>query len=226
MARTGLSDPIADFIALLDARLHGPPAAKADLLDEARDGLHDAAEAHAAAGHPDPRRQAVAEFGDPGRIARAYQAELGAAEGTRTLKSVLLAVPLLHALWQVNMLVWIGEWSDFGPTPPSWYLVVADTQDTIGWVVMGLAAVALLAVRSLSRRGTDTRRLGRAAGFLSAIGTTLMALTLITLLVSTAAFDPSRLLMPVPCLSVGLAMFVVHGRLLVLAHRSLKFSAA
>ena len=225
MARAGLSDPIADFIAALADRLHGPAAAKADLLAEARDGLDDAAEAHAAAGCPDPRGRAVAEFGDPHAIASAYQAELGAAEGARTLKSVLVAVPLLHALWQVNMLVWIGDWSVYGPPPPAWYQVVAQTQDAIGWVVMGIAAAGLLAGRLLSRRGTDTRRLGRAAGFLGAISSTVMMLTLLTLLAATAHIDISRLLMPAPCLAVGVAMFVVHGRLLVLAHRSLKFTA-
>lgn len=225
MARAGVSDPIAEFMAALASRLRGPEAAKADLLAEARDGLDDAAEAHAEAGHPDPRGKAVAEFGDPDILARAYQAELGAAEGARTLKSVLLAVPVLHALWQTNQLVWIGSWSDFGPPAPSWYYAVATVNDRIGWIVMGLAAAGLLAGRLLARRGADTRRLGRAAGLLGAAGSTVLLLTLITLLGATAHVDVERLLLPLPCLAVGVGMFVVHGRLLVLAHRSLRFTA-
>ncbi|WP_189208339.1 MULTISPECIES: hypothetical protein [Actinokineospora] len=220
-----MSDPIADYIAALSARLRGPSSAKADLLAEARDGLDDAAEAYAAAGHPDPRGRAVAEFGDLTCLARAYQAELGVAEGARALKSVLVAVPVMHALWQTNQLVWIGSWSEYGGPVPEWYRAVADVNDWIGWVVMGLAGLALLAGRLLSRRGVETRRLGRAAGFLGAAGSFVLLLNLVVLLTATASLDMSRLLMPLPCLAVGAGMFIVHGRILVLAHRSLKFTA-
>ncbi|MGW5055063.1 permease prefix domain 1-containing protein [Actinokineospora sp. NPDC004072] len=220
-----MSDPITDYIAALATRLRGPAAAKADLLAEARDGLDDAADAYAAAGHPDPRGRAVAEFGDLAHLARAYQAELGVAEGARALKSVLVAVPVMHALWQTNELVWIGSWSDFGGPVPAWYQAVAGVYDWIGWAVMGLVGVALLAGRLLSRRGVETRKLGRAAGFLGAAGSFVLLLNLMVLITATAHLDLSRLLMPLPCLAVGAGMFIVHGRILVLAHRSLKFTA-
>lgn len=225
MAETRLSDPIADYLAALDARLSGPAKAKADLLAEARDGLDDAAEAHAAAGHPDPRGQAVAEFGDPARIARAYQAELGVAEGARTLRSVLLAIPVIHGLWQVNELVWIGSWRDYGPRPPDWFGIVAQVQALAGWAVAGLLVVALVAVRVLSRRAVDTRRLGRAAALLSVTGSVVLLATLLALLGVSVGLDINLLMVPWPCLLAGAVIFAVHWRLLVLSHRSLRFTA-
>ncbi|MFC5287277.1 hypothetical protein ACFPM7_09470 [Actinokineospora guangxiensis] len=42
------------------------------------------------------------------------------------------------------------------------------------------------------------------------------------LLLATAHIGVDRLLMPLPCLAAGAAMFVAHGRLLRLAHRSLR----
>lgn len=45
---------VEDHLAALDAALHGPARVKSRMLAEVRDGLTDAADAHAEAGAPSP----------------------------------------------------------------------------------------------------------------------------------------------------------------------------
>lgn len=91
MAGTGVSRPAAGpdpaAVVVVDAYLHVlsagltvPDRVKADVLAEVRDGLWAAVEAHRAHGvEAEPAAQAaVAEFGDPAVVARAFAPELAA----------------------------------------------------------------------------------------------------------------------------------------------------
>ncbi|MEV0610523.1 permease prefix domain 1-containing protein [Polymorphospora rubra] len=146
---------IDDYLRALGARLHGPGRLKADLLAEARGSLEDAAEAYEEGGLASAaaRRRAVADFGTPGELVPAYQAEL-AASGTRILavRIVVVAVVLLSSA----DLMWQGApWT--GPRPPAAYLALSALLDLL-WILTGLlAAGAWLGLRYAARRGTRVR---------------------------------------------------------------------
>ncbi|WP_199441388.1 permease prefix domain 1-containing protein [Umezawaea beigongshangensis] len=224
MAGAGL---IEEYVSALDRRLRGPGPVKRDLLAEARDSLHDAAESYRHRGLPESEAQAraVAEFGPLGVVAREYQGELAVAHGARTLRSLLLVVPLAHLLWEANRRFWIGAWQPFDQPPPDWYPLIATANDTTAWVVALCAVAALLAVRWMSRRGASGVALGRLAGAVAAaaVGTTVFCN--LALVVATAHLDAQRLLASPPVLLATALSYVITLRCGVLAHRCLRFSA-
>ncbi|WP_447005699.1 permease prefix domain 1-containing protein [Saccharothrix isguenensis] len=169
-AGAGLIDDYC--VTALDRRLRGPEHVKDDLLAEARDSLHDAAAAHRDGGLAEDaaQRRAVAGFGAVSAIAREYRGVLGLAHGTRTLRAVMLVVPLIHVMWELNRRFWIGAWNDFDAPPPDWYLVIARLNDTSAWVVAGVAVLALLVGRLLARTALSTVTLARLAGAVAAGG--------------------------------------------------------
>jgi hypothetical protein len=143
-------EPIERAMAELDGVLRGPRRAKADLLAEARDGLHDAAQSYMDAGEPAGAacRRAVAEFGPVAEIAAGFQAELSIAQARRTALWVALAVAVQPVVW--------------GPLRPG-----ADDHDLtaaqalIDRLIETLGVVALCgAVLVLLASGTGVRLLG------------------------------------------------------------------
>lgn len=166
---------IAAYIAALRAQLRGPARYKASLVAEARDGLHDAAEAYRADGLDDAtaQRKAVADFGRLPEVLPAYQAELGVAQGRRVAVMVAVGSPLMQVssglLWRYQAPA--GEWR-----PPPAYLLLADVVD-IGAYVMAAAAVLALLGFGVGSRYFGGARLARAvaAGSLAATTATLLA---------------------------------------------------
>ncbi|MFI9011321.1 permease prefix domain 1-containing protein [Actinosynnema sp. NPDC053489] len=225
MAGAGLID---DYVAALDRRLRGPGPVKDDLLAEARDSLHDAAAAHRdrGLGEEDAQRRAVAEFGPVTAVAREYQGLLGLAHGARTLRSMLLVVPLVSVLWELNRRFWIGAWDDFAVPPPGWYLAVARFTDASAWVVAGAAVLALLVGRRLARTSVSTPALARLAGAVAvgAVGVSLLGH--VAILAATAYVDAARLVVSPPVAVATAASLAVALRLAVLARRCLVFSSA
>ncbi|MCP2261874.1 hypothetical protein LX15_005601 [Streptoalloteichus tenebrarius] len=206
---------IDDYVDALAARLRGPAALRRDLLTEARDSLHDAAESYLDAGF-DPeeaQRRAVEDFGPVGRIAREYQAELAVAHGVRFVRSLLLLIPLVHGLWELNRLLWVGEGQ------PDWYRTVAQATDLTSWVLAGSAAVILIAFRWLARLIGDTRLVGRLTGAWSVGAVGVYGFSLLTVVVATAGVDPGLVLLSPPVLLATLVTFAVVARLVVLARR-------
>lgn len=225
MADTGVID---DYLADLDARLRGTASVKAELLAEARDGLIDAAQAHQDHGLPplDAQRAAVAEFGPVDEISREYQAELGVAQGARLLRSLLLALPMVHGLWELTALWSIGAWDQhYGTTAPPWYLSFAWANDRVVWLSSAIALIALLGCRWASRNGIESRRIARMPAVAGAVALGAVLVVELSLLVATAAFDPQRLTGPLPTAVATLVSLVVAGRLLVLTVRSFAYSA-
>ncbi|GAA3459704.1 permease prefix domain 1-containing protein [Saccharothrix longispora] len=224
MARASLID---DYVTALDRRLRGPAALKDDLLAEARDSLVDAADAHRSRGLPDTdaQRRAVTEFGPVTTVARDYQGVLGLAHGTRTLRTVILVLPLAHLLWELNRRFWIGAWDPFAAPPPDWYLLVARANDAASWVAAGAALLALLTGRALARLGVGATTLARLAGAVAAVAVGAASTGNLSIMVATAHLDPSRLLMPPPVLAASLVSLLVLARLAVLARRCVVFSS-
>ncbi|SHG34387.1 permease prefix domain 1-containing protein [Streptoalloteichus hindustanus] len=206
---------IDDYVDALAARLRGPSVLLGDLLTEARDGLQDAAESYLDAGF-DPeeaQRRAVADFGPVPRIAREYQAELAVAQGVRFIRSLLLLIPLVHGLWELNRLLWVDA------SQPDWYRTVAQATDLTSWVLAASAAAILLAFRWLARLIGDTRLVGRLAGAWSVGAVGVYGFSLLTVVVATAGVEPALLLVSPPVLLATVVTFAVMGRLVLLARR-------
>ncbi|GLY69867.1 permease prefix domain 1-containing protein [Amycolatopsis taiwanensis] len=220
--------PIAEHLARLDARLRGPRAAKADLLNEARDGLMDAAEAYRAAGRPDieAQRLAVRDFGEVDTVAPAYQGELGLAGGIRALRTILIAIPGMHAIFELTRMIWIGDWSSLGgPPAPYWYHQIATITDQAAPVVAALALVGLVAARPLLRR-LGSRTAGRVLTLMATAGIAGTALSQMSIMVSTAVVNVGWVTLSMPTTLVGLSSLALMIRLFVLAHQSLLFCRA
>lgn len=68
------------YLSQIAAAMPGPARARRDIVAELRSGLLDAADAHRRGGRPAiaAAEAAVAEFGDPHQVARAFQPELAA----------------------------------------------------------------------------------------------------------------------------------------------------
>ncbi|MEV1146829.1 permease prefix domain 1-containing protein [Micromonospora sp. NPDC049799] len=141
---------VEERLRALAERLHGPRRLKADLLTEARHGLLDAVEAYREGGlsTAEAHRRAVAEFGTPGELARAYQTEL-AAGALRGLSLRVLAVAV--TLTVAGDLTWRGSsWSE-GPRPPAGYQLLSSS---INWIWLAAAVLAAVGMLLAGRRAT------------------------------------------------------------------------
>ncbi|WP_410590828.1 permease prefix domain 1-containing protein [Amycolatopsis sp. lyj-23] len=212
---------IDEYLADLDRRLHGCGRFKADLLEEARDGLHDAADAYRAGGWPgeEAERRAVADFGPAAVVARDYQAELGMLSGVRTLWKLVIGVPLMQVSWDYARILTFGEWTNLSTPTPAWYRVVAHASHGAVFVVPVIGIVALLGIRWLSRR-VDGTGLARFCGILIALAVGVNLASLGLVIGATGFVDVSRLFLSVPCVLLMFAWVALSVRLVVLARRS------
>lgn len=212
---------IDGYLGSLGARLHGPRAAKRDLLVEARDGLEDAAAAYTDAGYPEPEAQsrAVADFGDVPVIAREFQAELAVAGAVRALWTMILGLTATHLMWEVARGVWWGSWSQLHTPTPHWYVVIAWVYDAV-WqgVLPGFALLALVGTRFAGRRAGTVRVMRWLRVFL-AVAVSVLVATQALLLGATGIIDAARLMLSVPCVAVVAISVALTAWLVVLARR-------
>ncbi|MDS0135085.1 MULTISPECIES: permease prefix domain 1-containing protein [unclassified Amycolatopsis] len=212
---------IDEYLGELDRRLHGCGRFKADLLGEARDGLHDAADAYRAGGwsDEDAQRRAVADFGPAAVVARDYQAELGMLSGVRTLWKLVLGVPAMQIAWDYARILTFGEWTKLSTPTPEWYRVIAHATHGAVFVVPVIGLIALVGIRWLSRR-LDAVRLSRFCGALIALAVGINLASVGLVIGSTGLVDVSRLFLSVPCVLLMVAWVALSVRLVVLARRS------
>jgi len=212
---------IDTYLGELDRRLHGCGRFKADLLEEARDGLHDAADAYRAGGWDDveAERRAVADFGPAAVVARDYQAELGMLSGVRTLWKLVLGVPAMQIAWDYARILTFGEWTKLSTPSPEWYMVITRVSHGAVFLVPVVGLLALLGIRWLSRR-LDGTGLARFCGILIALAVGLNIGSIGLLIAATGVVDVSRLFLSVPCALLMLAWVALSIRLVVLARRS------
>jgi hypothetical protein len=119
------------------------------MIEEIRDGLTDAAAAHAGGGMPHQRaaHQAVREFGTTDELAPGCQRELAIAQTRHTARAVALTVPFLIACWH---LIWTADHDQ------DWHL--PHMTQLLAVPLAGVAATAaLLAAATLAATGTLAR---------------------------------------------------------------------
>jgi hypothetical protein len=158
-------DVIDRFVAQLERTLSGPRRAKADMVNEIRDGLHDAADAHRCSGlDADAAQQcALAEFGTVKELAPALQAELAMTQARRTALLIIVVLAGQPLVWAaVDAFLTAGSHPGHGG--PGYALVNALTQ----WTGTGMIIACLLA--SVLVTGPGARRLGYPTGVARAVG--------------------------------------------------------
>lgn len=212
---------IEGYLSDLDRRLVGCRSTKDDLLAEARDGLHDAADAYREGGwpHDEAERRAVADFGGVDVVAGDYQAELSMHSGVRTLWKLVLGVPAMQLSWDFARILTFGDWTRLSTPTPEWYRVATHFSHGAVFVVPAVGLVALVCARWLSRR-VDGVRLARTCGFFIAGAVGINLASVLTLVVATGFVDVSRLFLSVPCVLLMVAYVLLSVRLVVLARRS------
>jgi hypothetical protein len=175
---------VVGYLHELERRLHGPAAARAELLAEARDSLHDSVEAHRCAGLGAgvAERRAVAEFGALDEVAPGYQTELALVQGRRTA-GLLLVMPLLVVMWD---LVWWFKPATGEPAPPA-AVLFGRLWDGIALLCLAGAAVAVAATGRALPRVRAPRRTVRLTGMAA-----LAAGTAATGWAPVAALAPER----------------------------------
>jgi len=134
-------EPIERYLAELDRALRGPRHAKADLLAEARDGLHDAVESYMDTGMATGVAcdKALTEFGDIPVVAAGFQAELSRVQARRTATWLMLVVAAQPLVW--GPLRPAGTPEDLTATQA----VIDRSIDSLGLVALTGALLALLA---------------------------------------------------------------------------------
>lgn len=173
-------DPVEDYVATLAASLHGPVRAKAAMMREVRDGLHDAVEAQTRfdVPHQQAARRAVLDFGSADEVAPSFQRELTIAQTRRTARVAAVAVPVLvvcHVLVHVAARV------------PDWRLgVLAAHLGAVATAAGLLAVAALFATGPLTRRLPTPHRLPAAVAWTASAAAVGMALGAIALGVTSA----------------------------------------
>ncbi|MBB5855167.1 permease prefix domain 1-containing protein [Amycolatopsis umgeniensis] len=210
---------IQAYIDDLDRRLSGSAGAKADLLTEARDGLHDAAEAYREGGidGADAERRAVADFGPADLIAREYQAELGLRRDIRVLWELIVGVPMLILAWDLARVLSSGDWTRLGH-PPSWYYRAIGAADILAALSPMVAVGGVIVARLLSRR-REGPSIARVVSWslAGAVGLNLLAVTMYG--GATGFLEPARLIVSVPCAVLSATWILFSMRLTVAARR-------
>ena len=89
------------YLRAVAVGLPGPRQARSDILDELRSGLLDAIDARRGAGLPPSAAAdaAIAEFGDPRQVARAFRPHLAMTQARRTALTLAATGPLVGLLW-------------------------------------------------------------------------------------------------------------------------------
>lgn len=196
---------IADTVAALDRRLHGPARLRRDMLREVSEGLADAAEAYRTAG-VHPRRAdelAVRDFGPVAGIAAQLQGELAAAQARRVALLLAVTFPALLLGWD---LAWSSgvEW---GHAAPPVLRVLAWTQDVVSAAV-AVAAAGLLLLGL--RRTAAPRRVAAAVG-VTALGSVVLTAALSLAMNLVQADDVWTLVHDRPQFAVASLASVVAG---------------
>jgi hypothetical protein len=146
-------DPVEGYLAAVGARLSGPPAARAAITDELRDGLLETVEVHRTRGCTlrEATAAAIEEFGDPPVVAAAFAPELAAVQARRVALALMVTGPLVGLTWLIAAAV--------NALPPWRH------QLTGPWLALPVAGLALVvAGPALGLTVAATGRLGRRFG--------------------------------------------------------------
>ncbi|MGD0605201.1 MAG: permease prefix domain 1-containing protein [Streptosporangiaceae bacterium] len=195
----GAGAAVESYLAEIAARLPGPARDQVGIVAELRSGLLDAADAHAATGLPaaEAALAAVLEFGDPGRVAAGFGAEIATRQARRVAVTLLVTGPLVGLLWVATALAsHLGiplapHWPWAGPAPglrAVIYLVAVAAGVTAWAAVLGIATTGRL-TRWRPARPRQAPMAAAVAGF-GAVGADGLGLALLAAQLATA---PGRL---------------------------------
>ncbi|MFF5920367.1 permease prefix domain 1-containing protein [Streptomyces flavochromogenes] len=176
-------DPLAAYVADLTAALHGPARAKDRMIEEIRGGLEDTADAHIERGVPryEAIGAAVREFGTVAELVPSCQEELTVAQARYTARVVALTAPFLIAC---RYLTGVTAQEPAGSVLSTACLLAAHLSG-VAIAATLLAAAALAATGTLSRRPSPPGRLPVVVAWTGTTAGASMAVT--TLALATAA---------------------------------------
>jgi hypothetical protein len=187
---------VAAYLTTLDRELPAGRRARAAIVAELGDGLACAVRAHRDAGPPpaDAAAAAVAEFGDPHRLAAAFVSGLAGRTAHRTGLALIVTGPLVGSTWVVAFATRSGErWPDQIGAVLSAVPVFA----AILAVVVPAAVVAAVGAGTLA--GRVSVRTAAGAAILAAFGCVAGD----AMLLSTALATPQWTVLAVPAVAAS-----------------------
>jgi hypothetical protein len=207
---------LEDWLAAVAARLPSLARTRQAAVAELRDGLHEALAAHRARGLAAmPAAQAtLAEFGDPGQVARAFAPELAAAHARRVALTLARTGPVLGALWVTALVVspLSKPLTADSVTPWRWPWLLPSPWaglPLLGLVlVVGIpaAVLAVLAAGRLSRWLPTGPRFTPTAAAAAALAGMTVDLALLGMLSAQALIAPSQLAWAPAILAAGASL--------------------
>jgi hypothetical protein len=193
MAGGHVSDPVADWLAAVAARLTGPAGARAAIREELRDGLLETLERHLSRGstRPEATAAALAEFGDPDTVAAAFAPELAAVQARRVALGLLSTGPLVGLAWIAAASAsalppWRGALTGPWPALPLVGLALVVAGPALGLTVAATGRVGRRLGGWLARRTTLTPT----AAAVAALAAVVADLTLLASIAGQALTGP------------------------------------
>lgn len=175
---------IEHYLSSVTAGLPGPRRARTAAINELRDGLRDAVDAHRRRGL-DARRAteaAIVESGAPALVAAAYQPVLADLQARHTGQLLIATGPVVGALWLLTLVPRHGPDALLGTVP------------VLGGVVAVGALAALLTLAATGRtagRLPDVPRLPQLAATLACAAATVVDLAMLTTAATRIVTTPS-----------------------------------
>jgi len=197
-ARSGpTAAPIESYLDLVAGALPGPTRARTDIIAELRGGLFDAADAHQRAGQSlrSAAQAAVAEFGDPVRVAASFRPELATRQARRVAVTLLATGPFVGLLWLVaahasNVAVRRAPPWDWAGLPPGSAIAFPLLAGAL--LITLSAALVTVATTGHSTRWICNRpRLVTTTAALAGFGATTVDVSILVLLTSQLSNTPT-----------------------------------
>ena len=198
--RVGDPTAVERYLSDLETHLQGPRRARAAILAESRDGLHQAIDSQLARGHrrTAATKLAIAEFGAPVTVAEAFAGELAIGQARHTIRALLFTGPLVGVCW---LFLLVHRW----PVDPRELWTAIPILPIIGLAV-ATGAIILISTGSLGRylpEPTPARALSAAAS----IGAVCLAADVIVLMILAAQIAHGQhLTAPLAVLAAGLSL--------------------
>ena len=169
---------VSDYLTVLGAHLPVGRRARAGILTEIADGLACAIEARTARGEPADRAaaSAVADLGDPRRLALNFAGQLGPAAAHRLGLALVVSGPLVGLIWVAAHPAGGSDW----PARVGAMLATVPLYPPILAVTVPAAVVAGAGAGWFARRRPVPRRLATGAALVAAIGCVAGDLSLLT----------------------------------------------
>jgi len=200
-------DPTAveRYLSDLETHLQGPRRARAAILAESRDGLHQAIDSHLARGHhPTAASElAIAEFGAPITVAAAFAGELAISQARHTIRALLFTGPLVGVCW---LFLLVPRW----PVDPRELWTDIPILPVIGLAV-ATGAIILITTGNLSRYFPEPRPAQALSAAASIGGACLAADMVLLVILATQISHGQHTSAPLAVLAAGLSLVRLGG---------------